>query len=154
VFGLPSGLFPSGFPTNSPYTFSSSSVLHAQPISFSLSWSLQLCFYLLVLYLTPCQWFSKYSFEWWDRGRQANYFRTGYSLIQSRIELSSCRIQTRSFIDWATLLGHEDLSFHMMPCDNFVLRRSVRRSRGLWIQRQRTWGLKGSELVKRTWAHD
>jgi hypothetical protein len=38
--GLPSGLFPSGFPTNALYTFSSlSCVPHAPPTSSPLTWS-------------------------------------------------------------------------------------------------------------------
>jgi hypothetical protein len=39
-FGLPTGLYPSGFPTNNLYEFLFSPfVLHALPISSSLTWS-------------------------------------------------------------------------------------------------------------------
>jgi hypothetical protein len=37
--GLPSGLFPSGFPTNILYAFHFTLVLRALPIAFSLTWS-------------------------------------------------------------------------------------------------------------------
>jgi hypothetical protein len=40
LLGLPSGPFPSGFPTSIPYAFLFASfMLHTMPISFSLTWS-------------------------------------------------------------------------------------------------------------------
>jgi hypothetical protein len=41
---LPSALFPSGFPTKTFYAFFSPCILHALPISSSLTTSFQLCF--------------------------------------------------------------------------------------------------------------
>jgi hypothetical protein len=54
--GLPSGLFSSGFPTNILYAFHFSPfVLHALPISSSLTWSFQLCLAKSTRYEAPQQ---------------------------------------------------------------------------------------------------